>query len=159
MRRYRDRDFWYQIDHCPNQDGRTIRRYSVTCRCCGGSTVFNAFSASEEKMRKRLIHDGWEIGKHLNLHLCPACAAKHRDKPPAQKTPLELLESAWASCGEKDRKAFALKISQDYFPHPVKEEKPEIPKDDLPIDDEDNDPAEWWLEIQEKAARQAHHDT
>jgi hypothetical protein len=163
-RKYHDGDFWYEITTAPDAGGRVTRAYRITCRYCNCLKTFRCAHLSEEKIRKQLIRDGWEIGRNTTSHSCPGCNQKpHRDKPqpvPVQKeevviTPppssLEYLEMAWAACSEPERETFALKIYEEYFSRQKFNGEPARTitddNEEAPVDDGDDTPADWWIEI------------
>jgi hypothetical protein len=68
-------------------------------------------------------------------------------------SPLENLETAWAACSEPDREAFALKVYEEYFEwqrfkgEPEKQPVAPPMNGSAVIEDSDDEPADWWLEI------------
>jgi hypothetical protein len=89
MRRYREEDFWYEILTAPDAGGRVTRAYRVTCRHCNCFKSFRSGGRlSDDKMRKHLIREGWDIGRSNNLHVCPGCSEKPKPPVTAQVKPL-----------------------------------------------------------------------
>lgn len=163
MKRFQDHNFWYEIT-AQAEGGRSTRVYRVTCRHCGCLTTFRAAMLAEERVRKQLIRDGWEIGRHIKAHACPACSHRRKDRTPLNDadvapkpvpaptpapTSMELLETAWLACSEQDRETFALEVYQKYFvtepPHSEEEHK-DSPETAV-ADNSNSEPADWWLEI------------
>lgn len=171
IKRYRDEDFWYEISSAPDAGGRMTRAYKITCRYCGRLKSFRTTGFADEKMRKHLIRDGWEIGRVAGAHVCPGCIHRHKDKSTSRAdvsvtpppSPMIALELAWMACSEKDRETFALKLYEEYFAAPPQPPSPlfaplsptngeTMPLDPPTIDGDDDTPADWWLELQTSGA-------
>jgi len=139
------------------------RIYSVTCRHCGCLRSFRSGPMSDEKVRKQLIRDGWDIGRHTKAHTCPACQHKPKNAPSAPKEEvaqtttahaalMPSLEEVWAATSENDRVAFARKIYDEFFAHEPASgvdarTQPDENDTEPPVIDDDAEAADWWLEI------------
>ena len=57
------------------------RLYRIICRECAKQHDFKPNTLSDEKLRRNIIRDGWELGRYRTLHLCPKCADKKAAEP------------------------------------------------------------------------------
>jgi hypothetical protein len=65
---------WYELLHVRATDGsKGGRIYRVTCRKCGAIHDFRPNTLSDEKLKRNVERDGWQLGRYQNLHLCPIC--------------------------------------------------------------------------------------
>jgi hypothetical protein len=165
---------WYEL--ASRWDGtRAARVYAIHCRC-GAETTYHATALTDEALRKLFVRRGWEVGKRVNAHRCPACQER---KPavaepaalpmPAAPQPMPVrpspppiliatLDAAWEASTEAQRREFFERMALVYGkppaaaaaepePEPVAVEPEPEPE---PEEHDDTAAADWWLELENK---------
>lgn len=132
-------------------------------------------------MRKWFMARGWNVGKNVRSHVCPACMHKEKPPPPtplkpaAAAHPVNPIIQAWEGASYDDRKMFlylmqetmkstwlhvvgeaaALVPTKVEAPAPKLPEVVEQPSESAPAAEED-EPADWWTAMVTTLAGRRH---
>ena len=89
---------WYRITHVRALNGaKAERRWEVTCRKCHLVHTFRPGGSNDDKIRRNLIREGWDIGHSTLQNTCPDCEHPTRDAAtliPAETQALSLPQTA-----------------------------------------------------------------
>lgn len=172
MKKYRDDDYWFELTEGPGPTGLGFVRYfRVTCRKCGKQAKHLANGQSNDQLRKFFIRQNWDIGRATNLHFCPDCATRNKHRPteslpePAASNVFPLhppqgisLQEAWDQANDAERTNFWNYLQLICREHgeqlrciPVVQDDKALQASMIPDvkdDDEPDEPADWWLDLQ-----------
>jgi hypothetical protein len=115
MSRTASKPHFYEIGQAQDSPGKWSRRHILRCGKCDASIGFKALT--DEKIRKRAINLGWDVGKTQTQHLCPKHAhAQKSYAQPQPPPPRVTLQEAWEQASTSERVEFWTARRRDFEP-------------------------------------------